>query len=75
MTLTYLNGSAIARLLGCSRMMANERLRAGHFGEPIQRGRIKYVAQDQIETRVGRQFSTAQVIAAINGCQSRCLTR
>ncbi len=69
----YFNGSAIARLIPSSRMTANERLRAGDFGEVVRQGRIKYVAQEQIEARAGHSFTEAQIAAAIEGVPSRRL--
>jgi hypothetical protein len=72
--MTYLAGSALARLLACSRMTANEHMRAGHFGPPLQHGRIRYAALAGVEQHAGRQFSPEQIAVAVDGRPDRILT-
>jgi hypothetical protein len=38
----YLSGPCIARLVACSRMTANEHMRAGHYGLLLRRGNTFY---------------------------------
>jgi hypothetical protein len=70
----YLNGPAIARLLACSRMTANEHMRAGHFGPLLHRGRVAYAAVEAIERHAGQRFDREQIEAAVVGFPARCFT-
>jgi hypothetical protein len=63
--MTYLNGPAIAHLLACSRMSANEWMRAGHFGPLLQHDRVAYAAQAAVERYAGRPFTAQQLAAAV----------
>jgi hypothetical protein len=73
MARTYLNGSAIARLAACSRMTANERMRAGAYGELLRRGRGVYARLDAVQERSGQQFSDEQIAAAVDGRPGRLI--
>ena len=73
--MTYISGPAIANLLAVHRMTVNKRMRAGHYGPVVKRGRppISFVALAAVERRRGRQFSPAQIEEAANGYPDRVL--
>jgi hypothetical protein len=73
MVLTHISGPAIARLLACSRMTANEHMRAGRFGATLWRGRVRYAALDAVERRTGLQFTEEQIAVAVAGRPDRIL--
>jgi hypothetical protein len=74
MTLTYLSGPAIARLRVCSRMVANEDMRAGRYGPLLRWGQIGYAALDAVERHIGHRISAEQLAAAVDGHPDRVLT-
>jgi hypothetical protein len=69
----FLSGPCIARLVACSRMTANERMRAGAYGPLLRRGQTFYAEQGAVERRHERQFTPAQIAAAIDGLPDRCI--
>ena len=73
MAQTHISGPVIARLLACSRMTANENMRAGAYGPLLRLGRMQYAALTAVERRAGRQFSPEQIAMAVNGRPDRII--
>ncbi len=69
----FASGPLIAQLLSCSRVTANERLRAGRYRQAIKRGRIAYADLAVVERveRVG--FTENQIALAAAGRPDRIL--
>ena len=59
--MVYLSGSAIAGLLACSLMNANQGLRTGRYGKLVWRGNRAYAALDAVERRTGQRFTAEQL--------------
>jgi hypothetical protein len=72
-TETRISGPVIARLLACSRMTANENMRAGAYGPLLRLGRIQYAALAAVERRVGQRFSPEQIAIAVAGRPDRII--
>src|SRR5262249_24960576 len=70
----YLSPAAIAGLLRLNRVAAWERVRDGKFGVPLRRGGLLFVPLAGVEKSVGRQFTHAQLEAAIDGFPDRSFT-
>jgi hypothetical protein len=70
----FLSGPCIARLVACSRMTANEHMRRGHYGPLLRLGQTFYAEQEAVERRHERQFSPAQIAAAVDGLPDRCIS-
>lgn len=70
----HLSPTAIARLKACSVQAAHKQFRAGKFGTLVRRGRNCYAALAAFEHHTGRQFTTEQIEAAVDGHPDRLLT-
>ena len=73
MTRRFASGPLIAQLLSCSRMTANERLRAGRYGRTYRIGRIVYADLAEVTRAEGCDFSEEQLERASAGLPDRIL--
>jgi hypothetical protein len=70
----YLSGPAIASLRASARMTENAHMRAGRYGPVLWHDRVAYVAQANVERRVGLTFTPEQIQQAVAGLPNRILT-